>query len=108
MHVGRYIGLRSIPGATTRHARTRRSPSSHSNEDLIVFENEQDAPHEGVIVTARAFAKAIEATDDPPLFVLLNSCKSAVQIDDLVARVVPFAIGMADSIDDGDAINYAA
>jgi len=25
-----------------------------------------------------------------------------------VAEVVPFAIGMADSIDDGDAINYAA
>jgi hypothetical protein len=59
-------------------------------------------------VSARAFAKAIQATDDPPLLVLLNSCKSASQIDDLVARVVPFAIGMADSIDDGDAINYAA
>jgi hypothetical protein len=29
-------------------------------------------------------------------------------IDDLVAQVVPFAIGMADSIDDSDAINYAA
>lgn len=39
---------------------------------------------------------------------LLNSCKSAAQIDALVAEVVPFAIGMADSIDDGDAINYAA
>lgn len=82
--------------------------SGHSNEALIVFEDEQDEPHEGVIVTARAFAKAIEATDDPPLLVLLNSCKSAVQIDDLVAQVAPFAIGMADSIEDGDAINYAA
>ena len=30
------------------------------------------------------------------------------QIDDLVAQVVPFAIGMADSIEDADAINYAA
>jgi hypothetical protein len=82
--------------------------SGHSNDDLIVFEDEQDAPHEGVIVTARAFAKAIQATDDPPLLVLLNSCKSASQIDDLVTQVVPFAIGMADSIEDGDAINYAA
>jgi hypothetical protein len=82
--------------------------SGHSNEALIVFEDEQDEPHEGVIVTARAFAKAIEATDDPPLLVLLNSCKSAAQIDDLVAQVAPFAIGMADSIEDGDAINYAA
>ena len=82
--------------------------SGHSDEALIVFEGEQDEHHEGVIVTARAFAKAIEATDDPPFLVLLNSCKSAVQIDDLVTQVVPFAIGMADSIGDGDAINYAA
>ena len=70
-----------------------------------MFEDDEDAPHEGVIVTVRAFAKAIQATDDPPLLVLLNSCKSASQFDDLVAQVVPFAIGMADSIDDGDAIN---
>ena len=82
--------------------------SGHSNEALIVFEDEQDEPHEGVIVTARAFARAIEATDDPPLLVLLNSCKSAAQVDDLVAQVAPFAIGMADSIEDGDAINFAA
>jgi hypothetical protein len=82
--------------------------SGHSNETLIVFEDEQDEPHEGVVVTARAFAKAIEATDNPPSLVLLNSCKSAEQIDDLVTQVAPFAIGMADSIEDGDAINYAA
>lgn len=82
--------------------------SGHSNEDLIVFEDEHDERHEGVIVTARAFANAVKATDDPPLLVLLNSCRSAAQIDDLVTQVVPFAIGMADSIDDGDAISYAA
>jgi hypothetical protein len=39
---------------------------------------------------------------------LLNSCHSAAQIDQLVKTVTPFAIGMADSIGDGDAINYAA
>lgn len=82
--------------------------SGHSNEALIVFEDEQDEPHEGVIVTAQAFANVMRATDQPPLLVLLNSCKSAAQIDGLVDQVVPFAIGMADSIDDGDAINYAA
>lgn len=82
--------------------------SGHSNEDLIVFEDERDEPHEGVIVTARAFAAAIRATDDPPFLVLLNSCRSAGQIDALVQDVVPFAIGMADEIDDGDAISYAA
>lgn len=82
--------------------------SGHSNEDLIIFEYENDDPHEGHRVPARAFARAIAATDEPPLLVLLNACKSAGQIDKLVEDVVPFAIGMADSIADGDAINYAA
>lgn len=82
--------------------------SGHSDEDLIVFKDERDEPHGGVLVTARAFAAAIRATDDPPLLVLLNSCRSAAQIDALVQDVVPFAIGMADEIDDGDAISYAA
>lgn len=82
--------------------------SGHSDEDLIVFEDEEDASHQGVVVTARAFASAMRATDEPPLLVLLNSCNSAAQIDDLVTLGVPFAIGMADNIDDGDAINYAA
>lgn len=82
--------------------------SGHSNADLIVFEDEDDNPHKGVIVTAAAFAHAVQATDDPPLLVLLNSCKSAAQIDALVESVTPFAIGMADTIADADAINYAA
>lgn len=82
--------------------------SGHSDDSLIVFENEEDTPHEGVIVSAAAFAKAIQATDDKPLLVLLNSCNSASQADLLVDAVVPFAIGMSDSIDDADAINYAA
>lgn len=82
--------------------------SGHTNHDLIVFEDERDDLHEGVIVTARAFASAVAANDDPPLLVLLNSCSSASQIEKLVETVVPFAIGMADSIEDGDAIVYAA
>jgi hypothetical protein len=82
--------------------------SGHSNETLIEFEDEIDEPHEGVIVTARAFASAVAATDQPPLLILLNSCSSAAQAAALVASVAPFAIGMADSIDDGDAITYAA
>lgn len=59
-------------------------------------------------MTAAAFARAVQATDDPPTLVLLNSCDSAGQIENLVASVAPFAIGMADSIADADAINYAA
>lgn len=82
--------------------------SGHSNEDLIMFERDQDEQHEGVIVSARAFASAVKATDNPPLLVLLNSCNSAAQIDQLVNEVTPFAIGMADEINDGDAITYAA
>lgn len=81
--------------------------SGHSNTALIVFEDETDAPHEGVVVTAQAFARAVSATDEPPLLVFLNSCNSAAQIDGLVSEVAPFAIGMADSIGDGDAITYA-
>ena len=82
--------------------------SGHSNEVLIEFEDERDEPHEGVIATAEAFASAVRATDDPPLLVLLNSCNSASQIGNLVEEAIPFAIGMADEIDDGDAITYAA
>lgn len=82
--------------------------SGHSNDDLIVLEEEIDAPHEGVVVTAKAFAAAIAATDAPPHLVLLNSCNSASQIEGLVSGTVSFAIGMAAEIDDGDAINYAA
>ncbi|MEO8749010.1 MAG: CHAT domain-containing protein [Allobranchiibius sp.] len=82
--------------------------SGHSSEELIEFEDERDEPHEGVIVTTRAFRRAIGATDTPPLLVLLNACNSAAQIYELVEQVVPFAVGMADEIDDGDAINYAA
>lgn len=82
--------------------------SGHSSEDLIVFEHDTDVLHDGQAVTAHAFLRAIAATDDPPLLVLLNACNSAAQIDQLVGDVVPFAIGMADSIVDGDAISYAA
>jgi len=82
--------------------------SGHSSEELLVFEGEQDDLHEGVYVAGDTFSRAIAATDEPPLLVLLNGCSSAGQIDYLVDSVVPIAIGMADSIDDGDAINYAA
>lgn len=82
--------------------------SGHSNQDLLVFEHEIDAPHQGHAVTSRAFSRAIAATDEPPQLVMLNACNSAAQIETLVTEVVPLAIGMADSIEDGDAINYAA
>ncbi|SES45575.1 hypothetical protein [Actinokineospora terrae] len=111
-----YVELDVRPAATTADLLdgiTKFRPhvvhfSGHSDDGLIEFEDERDEHHRGVIVTARAFADAVGATDDPPLLVLLNSCNSAAQIDGLVERVAPFAIGMADEIADGDAISYAA
>lgn len=82
--------------------------SGHSDETLVVFEDDVDDPHQGVVVKATAFANALGSLNDPPLLVMLNSCQSASQIDDLVEHVVPFAIGMSDSIEDRDAIAYAA
>ncbi len=70
--------------------------SGHSSDALIEFEDDLDEHHEGVVVSAEAFANAVAATDEPPLLVLLNSCNSASQIDQLVERVTPFAIGMSD------------
>ncbi|WP_228039877.1 CHAT domain-containing protein [Streptomyces chromofuscus] len=103
------------PAATTDillDALTRFRPhvvhfSGHSTGDLIEFEQDVDAPHQGAIVTAGAFARAIAALDEKPLLVLLNSCHSAAQTKNLV-DTVPFAIGMSDSIGDTDAIVYAA
>lgn len=50
----------------------------------------------------------MRATDTPPLLVVLNSCHSAAQLTRLVQEAAPFAIGMSEEIDDGDAIAYAA
>lgn len=82
--------------------------SGHSSKDLLVFENDVDAPHTGVDVGADAFARTLGAVSDPPLLVMLNSCESADQAARLVERVVPFAIGMSESVEDGTAISYAA
>lgn len=82
--------------------------SGHSDFDTLEFEEDRDDRHDiGQVVSAAAFASAIAAVDTPPQLVLLNSCNSAAQIDELVDEIVPFAIGMADEIDDGDAIIYA-
>ncbi|WP_129308560.1 hypothetical protein [Streptomyces sp. L2] len=81
--------------------------SGHSGEDLLEFEQDVDGFHDSALVSAGAFARAIAAVDEKPLLVILNSCHSAAQAEGLV-EIVPFAIGMADSIGDIDAITYAA
>ncbi|WP_158894059.1 hypothetical protein [Amycolatopsis anabasis] len=82
--------------------------SGHGDEQLISFENDVDDFHEGVVVTASAFASACEATDQPPTLIVFNACSSAGTADSLVERFAPLAIGMTDNIDDGDALSYAA
>lgn len=81
--------------------------SGHSNKELLVFEDDLDAPHKGVPVKASAFAKTLAAVDDPPLLVVLNSCDSAGQAEQLVEGFVPFAVGMTESVEDASAISYA-
>lgn len=82
--------------------------SGHGSDELVVFEKDVDTHHSGAVVQAGAFASALGSISDPPLLVLLNSCRSASQIENLVEQVVPFAIGMSDSIHDRDAIRFAA
>ncbi|WP_216695983.1 CHAT domain-containing protein [Dietzia psychralcaliphila] len=82
--------------------------SGHSNESLLAFEDDDDAPNSGTVVAGAAFARAMHATDEPPTLVVLNSCDSAAHLDAIVGELVPFAVGMTDAIGDGDAIIYAA
>lgn len=82
--------------------------SGHSDENFVVFEEDVDERNDGVDIPADVFARALAAVDEPPLLVLLNSCNSAPQAARLVESLIPFAIGMSDEIDDGDAIVYAA
>ncbi|EDY48903.1 CHAT domain-containing protein [Streptomyces clavuligerus] len=81
--------------------------SGHSARDLIAFERDEDDFHEGAVVSAGAFADAVAAVDDRPLLVLLNSCRSAAQLEGLVGAV-PFAVGMSDRMGDMAAIAYGA
>lgn len=82
--------------------------SGHADSDLMVFEDDVDAHHAGIGVSAEAFAHAVAATDTPPLLVVLNACNTASQAIRLAGSVVPFSVGMSAEIEDGDAINYAA
>lgn len=82
--------------------------SGHSDESFIVFEEDTDRHNSGIEIPADIFARAVGSVDNPPSLVVLNSCSSADQARGLVDGIVPFAIGMADEIDDAAAIAYAA
>ena len=82
--------------------------SGHSNDSILEFEDDDDSPNDGTVVAGTAFARAMQATDEPPTLVVLNSCDSAAHLDALIGEPVAFAVGMIDEIGDGDAIIYAA
>lgn len=82
--------------------------SGHSNEDFVLFEEDQDGPNHGRPISAATLSRAFAAIDVPPSVVVLNSCKSAGQLDTLTEGGIPFVIGVLDSIDDGDAVAFSA
>ncbi|MFI9616934.1 CHAT domain-containing protein [Streptomyces sp. NPDC052023] len=110
-----WVEIDPHPAATTEHLLTglmRFRPhvvhfSGHGSKELLFFERDIDERHYGAAVTAKAFARTLAAVDEPPRLVVLNSCASAPQAAKLI-DTVPFAIGMSDSIEDMDAITYAA
>ena len=82
--------------------------SGHSNDFSILLETDSDLQNGGYKVNASALKRALVAVDNPPAVVVLNSCKSAGQLAEIVGDEIPFAIGMLDSVGDENAINFAA
>jgi len=82
--------------------------SGHSNDFSILLETDSDLQNGGYKVNAGALKRALVAVDNPPAVVVLNSCKSAGQLAEIVGDEIPFAIGMLDSVGDENAINFAA
>lgn len=76
--------------------------SGHSNEDFVLFEEDQDGPNHGRPISAATLSRAFAAID------VLNSCKSAGQLNTLTEGGIPFVVGMLDSIDDGGAVAFSA
>lgn len=80
--------------------------SGHANETVLVFDSGEVEHGAGNLVSARAFKSAIDAVDEPPVLVVLNACESAAQLQALLGKVA-IAVGMSDSVGDGDAITFA-
>lgn len=80
--------------------------SGHANEDVLLFDNDNDNDTPGRSIPTGVLARAIGAVDQPPIVVVLNACESASQLEQLVNHV-PVAIGMSASVMDVDAITFA-
>lgn len=109
------VELDTHPAATVEHLLDGLSKfrphvvhfSGHSESALLTFEQDRDELHAGANISAKSFVSAVTAVDEPPELIVLNSCHSAAQIEYLTS-FIPFAIGMADKIDDKAAVKYAA
>lgn len=80
--------------------------SGHANEDVLVFDDGSGLHGPGTVLSASLFKQVMESTDQAPVLVVLNACKSAAQLSDLLGKV-PMGVGMSDSIGDMDAITFA-
>lgn len=82
--------------------------SGHANESVLVFDEGTDGygPNKGRQIGPDLFRDLLESTDEAPMLVVLNACKSAAQLDSLLGKVA-MAVGMDDSIRDVDAIVFA-
>jgi len=80
--------------------------SGHADEGVLVFDDGGDVNGYGHHISVRAFKSAVEAPDEPHLLVVLNACKSADHLDQLLGRVA-LAVGMSDNIGDVDALTFA-
>lgn len=82
--------------------------SGHANESVLVFDEGTDGygPNNGQRIGPDLFRELLESTDQAPMLVVLNACKSAAQLDLLLGKVA-MAVGMDDTIGDIDAIVFA-
>lgn len=81
--------------------------SGHASEAVLVFDTGDDGHGHGKVLDGSAFAMALGAVDAPPQLVVLNACSSQGHFASLL-KEVPLAIGMTDSVGDGDAMAFAA
>lgn len=72
--------------------------SGHSNKSCILLEQNVDENNGGFFLFANTLKRVLVSSDNPPLVVVLNSCESAGQLDDLVGSEIPFAVGMLDRV----------
>jgi len=108
-HGPRVIKIDDLPAATIDDLRTKllRAPapyevvhfSGHANEEVLVFENEQGASSP-VSLTAIGELLARQGT----MCVILNACNSLQKI---AAAIVPFTIGVSDTVYDKEALNFS-